>query len=150
MKKILILMLILALSACNSITPVPIVALTTGSTTNMSATAENVAKVTATDPASGSIAYYGALINSDLDRAMALVADEDINFRYADPCIGNKEKVRAFWQGVLADGWIPYLSILSVDGNTVSYACTAVHNGEVDGCGTGNVIVEDGKVRSDE
>jgi hypothetical protein len=107
-------------------------------------------KVTATDPASVFIAYYGALISKDLDSAMALVAEDGISFCYADPCITNKEKVRAFWQGELSDGWTPYASILSVDGNTVSYAYTAVHNGVVDGWGTGKVVVEDGKVKSDE
>jgi hypothetical protein len=86
---------------------------------------------------------------NNLDAAMALVADDTVRFCYQDPCLTKKEQVRTFWQTDLAHGWIPYVSVLSVDGKTVKYAFTAVHNGRIDGWGTGQVVVEDGKVTSD-
>lgn len=172
MKRILtlIIVLVLTLAACSNTTLVPTVAPIIASATNTSLpptstsvpevtaattntplppTSASEPGVTATDPASVFMAYYGNLIAKNLDAAMALVADEGISFCYSDPCITNKEKVRTFWQSEFDNGWVPYISILKVDGDTVTYAFTAVQRGRVDVWGTGKVVVESGKVKSD-
>ena len=149
--------LIYLLAACSSTTvtlvpstmptntPAPIVS----PLPSVSATPVSLPVATATDPASVFMAYYGALIANNLDAAMALVADGP-TLCYKDPCLTTKDQIRAYWQRENFDsGWFPYVSILRVDGNTVSYAWTAVQHGRADSWGTGKVVVEAGKIKSD-
>ena len=103
--------------------------------------------ITASDPASVVIAYYGALTVENLDAAMAVVADSP-SLCYPD-CMTDKDKIRAFWEHEFLTDFHPYVSVLKVDGKTVTYVWAVVHNGRVDDYGTGTIVVEDGKIKSD-
>jgi hypothetical protein len=107
------------------------------------------ATVIATDPASVVTGYYAAITFKDLDAALALIAD-NATLCYEDHCYTEKEEIRAFWQREYDSGYVPYVSILRLDKNTVTYAWTSAQNGRVDAWGTGTVIVEAGKVKSDK
>lgn len=105
--------------------------------------------ITATDPASVVIAFYGSLNGKNLDAAMEYLADSP-EICYPPDCLTNKDQVRAFWEKEFANGYLPYVSIITVEGKEVTYSWTAVHNGRAELYGTGKIIVENGKIISDK
>jgi hypothetical protein len=136
-----VIMLMVTTSACSPVSPASI-----SSPTIPPAPTYPPPPITASDPASVVIAYYGALSVKNVDAAMTLVA-EDPELCYPK-CLTDKDQVLAFWEHELLS-YIPYVSVLEVNGNTVTYVYAVVHNGRVDGYGTGKIVVEDGKVKSD-
>ena len=101
------------------------------------------------DPVSVLQAFDTALKAKDLDAAMALVADDAV-FDVGGPAAGvytGKEQIRRWLQSEMARNVTVERSHFQVTSDKVTYSWKIFSNGVLRDEGTGETIVQDGRIR---
>ena len=95
------------------------------------------------------IAWHEAWNNKDIDKFMALVADDAVLDRGQYGVITGKEKIRDIVIMEMKENLKTRVSKFKVEGNTVTYYYEVFIAGKKVDQGFGVAIVENGKIKSD-
>lgn len=95
------------------------------------------------------IAWHEAWNNKDIDKFMALVADDAVLDRGPYGVITGKEKIRDIVIMEMKENLKTRVSKFKVEGNTVTYYYEVFIAGKKVDQGFGVAIVENGKIKSD-